>query len=406
MGGSAYLVTLTVRHHRGHRLADLWDAVSYGWSAATSGRQWVEDSSGLLGWCRVVEATHTPRNGWHLHVHALMCWPGQVDEVEAQRVAVRAWARWDRALRRKGFDSTPVRGLDATRVRFAADGSDDGIGKYFTKIAMEVTASYVKDSRSGRSPLAILRDATETYRVEDLELWWEWERASWEWERASHGRQQLTWSTGTRDLRAMAGLREQTDEEIAMEEVGDEDMITLSGPAWEQISRAGQESTLLDLAETDGMAGVTGWLDARGLGWSPATPAPRRQGPPLRPPRVRDEARAAGERLATLQMTRSRLYRRQMRRRRSCWTIFPGQAEYGRVSGPEVNYRVAPGSRAGSAATRLKGPDRPGPLPAATHEGAPDRPNPLPAATHLRALDEPDPLPAATHAKAPRGGVA
>ena len=285
MGGTAHLVTYTVRHHKGHRLPDLWDAVSYGWSAVTSGREWVQDSSGLLGWCRVVEATHTPRNGWHLHVHALMCWPDQVTENEAQRVAIRGWARWDRALRRKGCDSTPVHGVDARRVRFAPDGSDDdGIGEYFTKLALEVTTSYAKDSRAGRSPLAILRDATETYRVEDLELWWEWEQAS-------HGRQQLTWSTGARDLRALAGLREQTDEEIAMEEIGDDDMITLSRQAWSEITAAGQESFLLDLAETGGMGAVMAWLDVRGLGWSPATPAPRRKGRSPRPPRVSDEAR-------------------------------------------------------------------------------------------------------------------
>ncbi|WP_373696308.1 hypothetical protein [Actinomycetospora flava] len=29
---------------------------------------------------------------------------------------LRTWGRWDRALRRKGFDSTPVRGVDARRV--------------------------------------------------------------------------------------------------------------------------------------------------------------------------------------------------------------------------------------------------------------------------------------------------
>jgi hypothetical protein len=116
MGGCAYLVTFTVRHHKGHRLAELWDAVTAGWSAVASGGQWHEDSANLLGWCRVLEATHTPRSGWHLHVHALWCWSGEVDDAEVQRIAMRAWQRWDRALRRKGFDSTPVRGVDARRV--------------------------------------------------------------------------------------------------------------------------------------------------------------------------------------------------------------------------------------------------------------------------------------------------
>lgn len=270
MGGSAFLVTFTVRHHKAHRLAELWDAVSAGWGAVTSGRQWHADAADLFGWCRVVEATHTPSAGWHLHVHSLWCWPGQVDEVKAQEIALRAWMRWNAALGRHGFDSTPVRGVDARRVRFADDGSDDGLGAYFTKIAAEIAASYAKDSRSGRSPFATLRDAVGTYRVEDIELWNEWERAS-------HARRQLTWSTGRRDLRRMAGVREQTNEEIAEETVGDDDVIQLSADAWEHLCDTGQQAVLLDLAETEGMGAVTAWLDARGLAWAPARPAPRRE---------------------------------------------------------------------------------------------------------------------------------
>ena len=241
MGGCAYLVTFTIRHNRGHRLAELWDAVTKGWSAVVDGGKLYADAAGLLGWCRVVEATHTPRSGWHLDVHALWYWSGDVDDTEAQRIAYRAWAwaRWDRALRRSGFDSTPVRGVDARRVRFASDGSDDALGGYFTKIAAEVTAQHAKDSRSGRSPFAILRDAVETYRVEDLELWWEWEHAS-------HGRKQLTWSLGERDLRRLARVREVSDEEIATEDVGNEDVIALSGDAWESVVAGGHETTLLD----------------------------------------------------------------------------------------------------------------------------------------------------------------
>jgi hypothetical protein len=70
-GGSASLITLTMRHHAGHKLKDLWQALSAAWRGVISGKQWIADQElgGLLGWVRVVEATHG-RNGWHLHVHA------------------------------------------------------------------------------------------------------------------------------------------------------------------------------------------------------------------------------------------------------------------------------------------------------------------------------------------------
>lgn len=43
-GCTATMVTLTMRHHKGQRLKDCWDAVSGGWHAVTSGKQWVADS--------------------------------------------------------------------------------------------------------------------------------------------------------------------------------------------------------------------------------------------------------------------------------------------------------------------------------------------------------------------------
>jgi hypothetical protein len=121
--GSAFMLTLTMRHARGDRLGlstadrrrrDLleerradrevaeanrwdvderaaeaeeielagikaregcWDVLGYAWAAVTSGSTWVKDSAlfgGLLGWARVVEVTDGA-HGWHVHVHALTC---------------------------------------------------------------------------------------------------------------------------------------------------------------------------------------------------------------------------------------------------------------------------------------------------------------------------------------------
>jgi hypothetical protein len=44
-GGSASLVTLTMRHHSGHKLAQLWKALSYAWERVTSGKHWMADQS-------------------------------------------------------------------------------------------------------------------------------------------------------------------------------------------------------------------------------------------------------------------------------------------------------------------------------------------------------------------------
>lgn len=282
-GGVMDMATFTVRHHVGHRLAEVWDAVSYSWSRVTSGKQWQRDKVGMLGWVRVVEVTVTYRNGWHVHVHVMFAWSSPVTEERSAWVAMRAWQRWDRALRRRGFDSTPVRGWDVRRLV----GNDDGIAGYFTKAALELTSTFTKDSRAGRSPFALLRDATETYKADDLELWFQYEQAS-------RGRKQLCWSTGVMDLRRMAGLGpEQTDEEIAAEDEGGEDAVSLEGDTWSELSRRGEQPVLLTVTDEGGIAAATEWLDARGLAWAWVRPHSWRRRRGRAPsPHTRGQARA------------------------------------------------------------------------------------------------------------------
>src|SRR3954471_20842983 len=86
-GGSASLVTLTMRHHAGQKLEQLWKALSYAWERVTSGKHWMADqvAGGMLGWVRVVETTHG-QNGWHLHIHALVCWKNRVSLEVAETI--------------------------------------------------------------------------------------------------------------------------------------------------------------------------------------------------------------------------------------------------------------------------------------------------------------------------------
>jgi hypothetical protein len=187
-GGSAFMLTLTMRHTRGDRLGlsttdrrrrDLleerradrevaeangwdvderaaeaeeielagikdregcWDVLGYAWAAVTSGSTWVKDSclfGGLLGWARVVEVTDGA-NGWHVHVHALLCFADDVSaELVAAGVGARMFGRWRRALERKGFDASDEHGWD---LRKAQLGEGD-LADYFTKMAHEVTGA-------------------------------------------------------------------------------------------------------------------------------------------------------------------------------------------------------------------------------------------------------------------------
>jgi hypothetical protein len=258
-GGSASLITLTMRHHAGHQLKDLWQALSSAWRGAISGKQWLADQElgGLLGWVRVVEATHG-RNGWHLHIHALVCWERSVSLELAQDIGHRMWQRWTRVLERKGLTSWKHRG--GVDVRMATLGTDN-LAHYFNKLAREVTSSHTKESRRGRSPFKILTDGLSSGEADDLDLWGEWEEASF-------GRRQLTWSLGDHDLRKLADLAsEQTDEEVAAEELLGEDTIALPRPTWEALLRGELTTDLLDAAEIGGVEAACAFLQLRGLEW-------------------------------------------------------------------------------------------------------------------------------------------
>lgn len=263
-GGSASLMTFTMRHTRRDRLRDCWDAVTAAWSRVTSGRTWVADQElgGMLGWARAAEVTYG-EHGWHVHLHVLVCWDRPVSREFAAAIGGRMWARWSRALARRGYSSVVLLddrdemrgGLD---VRMASLGRDS-LADYFTKLAHEVTGGAAKLARGhGRTPFQILESAVEGV-ADDVETWWEWERGS-------HERRQLTWSGGTRDLRRLAQLqREQTDEEIAGEEIGGPDVLRIPAETWRVLRGGGWAVQLLEVAEQAGPAAARAWLDRRGL---------------------------------------------------------------------------------------------------------------------------------------------
>lgn len=309
-----------------------WDAVSDGWAAVTSGKRWTKDQrrhGGFLGWAKVVEVTHG-RSGWHVHVHALLCFAGDASDAEVRPMAQAMFERWQRKLQAQGFDASgdmaqdgKVPGWDLRRAQLG----DADLAHYFTKIAHEITSGHRKEGRrpGGATPFALGAAAVETYTEHDVARWWEWQHAS-------DGRRQLTWSGGDKNLRTLAQLgREQTDEEIAEETVEADERLGLSPEVWGWVRASDHVTDVIDIAETHGLAGLAAWLDSHGQGvvrgagldWverpevSPDQPIPRDQGlgrghrtgpaavlrghdvsgrprrrPSDRPPRWTDDARA------------------------------------------------------------------------------------------------------------------
>ncbi len=276
-GCSATMVTLTMRHHQGQSLADCWAALSKGWHGVTSGKQWMADTDrgGLVGWVKAVEVTQG-KNGWHVHVHALLIWQDLIDQKDADDIGERMWQRWTRALRRNGFDSLKDSGGLDVRTATLDPDAGTGLHEYFVKLAHEITGGQAKLAKGGgRTPFQLLSDAVEGL-ADEVKLWHEWERAS-------KGRRQMEWSRGRRDLRKWAGLgRELTDEEIAEEEPGGSELVLLMPESWCELRHLPDRvCELLEATEGGGFAAATSLLDAWGLAWQPSKGAPPW---PARPP--------------------------------------------------------------------------------------------------------------------------
>jgi hypothetical protein len=248
------MTTLTMRHHRGQSLAQLWDGLAHAWRRVIQGREWAQRRH--LGWrgqVRAVEVTNGP-NGWHVHVHVLLFLEGGADAAERyQRLSVGMFNRWASGLQSMGFAEPLLVGQDWHEIK----GADDlALGQYLTKavdpgtIGLELTSSQTKGATWSKTlpPWAYLNAARTLGDAEALRVWQEYETAS-------HGRRQLTWSNGLRDELGIG--QELTDEDIATAEVGtsSDDVAFITGAGWASLASRDRVHLIPEILDTVRLGG-------------------------------------------------------------------------------------------------------------------------------------------------------
>lgn len=281
-GGTAAMLTLTMRHRRGDTLADLWDGLTGAWRAATGTGAFRRDRAefGVLGWARAVEATHGA-NGWHLHIHAVLFFHGQPTAADLATLGHRVFGRWREWLRGHGY-RTPIATRGGLDIR-AAYGDDIPalLAGYLTKagseqaaavdttgtadtLGMEAAGGAFKRARLGnRTPWQVLGDLRRTPTAADLAVWREWEQAA-------AGRRRLAWSRYDDGTGLWAGVlaargEELTDEEIAAQVEG-ETVGFITAAEWRAIRRnEGLASQMLTAAETGGSDALAALLLGYGV---------------------------------------------------------------------------------------------------------------------------------------------
>lgn len=258
-GFQPVMVTLTFPHRAWHRLADLLQQQADALARLRKGSPWdrLKVRWGYQGLIRSLELTHG-QHGWHPHTHEL--WFVHKD-ADAVQMRVEILERWKLACARAGLldlaDDAQVEafGAHAVDVKGNCSASD-----YLAKqdesrnwgADRELAKASSKAGRSkGRHPFAVLADASDG-DLQAIGLWLDYSAAI-------HGKAQLYWSRG---LKALVGVDEKTDEELATESQDTADVLgMLDVQQWRAIRRADLRAQVLDAAECSGWPGVVLLLD-------------------------------------------------------------------------------------------------------------------------------------------------
>jgi hypothetical protein len=241
-GGEVLLITRTFPHSLSQPLAGLLSQLAKAEDKYKSGEPWkrLYARFGFVGTVRAIECTYGA-NGWHPHIHELAFLSGPVDHAALQAAL---YGRWRSAAVRAGFAApSPAHGLDVQDGSYAA--------KYASKwgIESELTKWHVKVGKeSSFSPFDLLRVALHDDDAEAVDA----ARSLFlEYAKAFHGRRQLVYSKGLREMYALEP--EITDQEAAEGQDPDAELLGMLHPDhWKALLRAGLRGHLLEAINAAG----------------------------------------------------------------------------------------------------------------------------------------------------------
>jgi hypothetical protein len=219
-GGGAAFGAVTVRHHRGQKLPQLLDGLTYGIARIAQDKavKGLRASLGYLGRIQALEVT-VGDSGWHPHRHPLLCFSRPVSDAEVAQLHAAEFRAYRAGVISRGLDAPMIEGQELHPVTF--EGAAVAFAEYFTKsgwspegAGFEMTAAQHKRARFGSRSVWQLLNGIMTGDADDLELWHEYEDAT-------RGKRALTYTRGLRQLLGIAA--ELDDETIAEAEVGDHD---------------------------------------------------------------------------------------------------------------------------------------------------------------------------------------
>lgn len=250
-GYAAMLITFTMQHGKGEKLAGLLDVLNDGIKKLKGGGSWCrfKDKYHVKAHATALEIMFSQVNGWHPHKHMVIYCDVPQDELKADEIKADLLKRYKAILKRSKRYVSAIYGLD---VQVA----DNAVGDYVSKwnIWDEMAKASVKDGKGASlTPFELAQAAAagQSYAI----------AAFREYADATYNRRQIVWSGGAREL---FGLDEMTDKEIAAADDGqdDETIIKLSGSWWRVITANDAVVDILEIAERGGSVAVMEFLNS------------------------------------------------------------------------------------------------------------------------------------------------
>lgn len=259
--GSIGFGSFTLRHHLGQDLDHLWKSLSYCFNRVGADKTVasLRKELGRYGYVRAQETTFGAA-GWHPHSHPLVFFDRQISAAQLEDLHQEEFRAWRAGATRRTLEAPTLEGQS---MKLVTDPSQV-LGEYLAKsvfepqrVGLEMTATQTKTGKQGsRTPWQILNDFQRTGDMADLDLWQAWEKGS-------KGKRALVWGRGVKDL---LGIVEREDQEIAEEEVGDEDDVVLVVTDWSPIvKRPELGGGLLAAVRAGGFAAGAALCDWEGI---------------------------------------------------------------------------------------------------------------------------------------------
>ncbi len=242
-GGFLMMATLTVPHYRQDNIENLSSEINLAFRTMTKKKAWKNflNKYGIGGFVRVLEVTHSFRNGWHPHIHMMVVFSRPLNYYLNRSLKKDLYNEWSKAATGTGFKKPSYKhGVDI-RTHHDMTNYIQKMGNW--TLEHEMTKAHMKLGKmESRTPFQLLAESLLNDDKQAGELFKEYAKAF-------KGKRQLNWS---RNLKKTYKIGEKTDQEVVEDSTDESYKLfdKVSWNDWKIILKVNARGTLLQAAKS------------------------------------------------------------------------------------------------------------------------------------------------------------